>query len=147
SGTALTAIKTKLTATNCLFHTAGGNVVGIFLGGEYNFTHCTMANVYTRYVSPQTEALVVADRIVDLNNTLHTGSPLSATFTNCVTYGNMESDFAFAAENPSAQIHFQNCLVKVKADTFSHVSSVNCILNRNPQFKDYSKEDYTPDTG
>lgn len=147
SGTALTAIKTKLTATNCLFHTAGGNVVGIFLGGEYDFTNCTMANVYTRFVEHRNESLAVADRIVDLNNTLHTAASLSASFVNCVVYGGLENELAFAAANPASQISFQNCLVKMEADSFTQVSSSFCILNRDPQFKDESKENYTPGSG
>lgn len=147
AGTALTAIKTNLTAKNSLFYTTGGNVVGIFLGGTYNFTNCTMANVYTQFVDHNSESLVIADRIAGLNNTLYTGSPLSATFVNCIAYGGLENEVAFASENPASQISFQNCLLKIEADTFTQVSSANCILNENPQFKNYTQSDYTPDTG
>lgn len=146
AGTALTAISTKLNATNCLFHTAGGNVTGLFLGGDYNFIHCTMANVYTKYVDHRSPCLVVADRIVDIDNTPISNPNLTAKFTNCIVYGNLQDEFGFVTAMPSSQISFDNCLLKTNVDSFAVVSNANCVLNKDPKFKNPSKEIYTPDS-
>ena len=146
AGTALTAIYTELKATNCLFHTAGGNITGLFLGGDYEFTHCTMANVYTRYVEHKTECLVITDQIKDIDDAFYTGAPLNASFVNCAVYGNIQSEFAYFTAAPASQIKFENCLVKVSTDSFSRVNGINCILNQDPKFKKPDNENYTPDS-
>lgn len=147
SGTALTAIATELRATNCLFCNTGGNAVGLFLGGDYEFKHCTLANTYPKYVDHKSESLVITDQIKDIFDRLFTSAPLTATFTNTVVYGNMNNEFAFVTANPSAQINFTNCLVKAEQDTFSKVNGVNCQLNLDPMFKKPENWDFMPDTG
>jgi hypothetical protein len=146
AGSALTGISTKLTATNCLFHTAGGNTTGLFLGGDYEFTHCTMANVYTRYVDHKSPCLVVSDRIVDIDNTLISNPNLTAKFTNCIIYGNLQDEFGFVSAMPSTQIIFENCLLKTDVDSFAMVGNINCKINQDPEFIDPTKEIYTPDS-
>ncbi len=146
AGTALTAIYTELKATNCLFHTAGGNVTGLFLGGDYQFTHCTMANVYGKYVDHKSECLVITDQIKDIDNAVYTGAALTSAFTNCVVYGSLQNEFAFVTAAPSSQIKFENCLLKTNVDSFAHVNSISCILNQAPEFRKPDEDDYTPDS-
>jgi hypothetical protein len=147
AGTALTAIYSELKATNCLFCNTGGNAAGLFLGGDYTFTHCTMANVYAKYVDHKSESLVATDQIKDIDDAIYNGAPLTANFINCVVYGTLTNEFAFVTANPSAQINFTNCLVKAEQDTFSKVNAVNCQLNLDPQFKKPNNWDFMPDTG
>ena len=146
SGTALTAVATDLRATNCLFCNTGGNAVGLFLGGDYEFNHCTLANTYAKYIDHKSESLVVTDQIKDILDRLFTNAPLNATFSNSVVYGTMTNEFAFVTANPSTQIHFTNCLVKAEQDTFAKVNNTNCLLNLDPQFKKAENFDFSPDT-
>lgn len=146
AGSALTAIASKLEAVNCLFHTAGGNLTALFLGGDYEFNHCTMANVFNQYVEHKTECVVVTDRLVDIDNTPVLSPSLSARFTNCVAYGSLKNELGFVTSNPSSQIFFDHCVMKVEADTFARVNHVDCKLNTDPKFKTPNRENYTPDS-
>ena len=116
TSSALAGYKANVRAENCLFHTSGANNVTIILGGNYNFTYCTLANFGT-----PSEALSAA------NFTCLDGTPLCEIpkvarlrmhFKNSIITGSSRDEIALfdavGDQDPSFfQYSFENCIVKV----------------------------------
>ncbi|MFN8310068.1 MAG: hypothetical protein U0T73_08900 [Chitinophagales bacterium] len=147
SSTCLTAFKATLNAVNCLFHSAGGQMVVCGLGGTYNFTHCTLANVNNRYTDHKSESLTLTESLVDIDEAGVGPFAISATVTNCVVYGTLQNELAFSPRNIS-NVSFQNCLLRIPEDSFHLVQAANnsCIFNQDPLFREESGNDYRPDS-
>ncbi len=141
--TALFALNAKVSAVNCLFHTTGSNVAALAMGGSYDFKHCTIYNTGGRFMQHKQESLLIADKILGIDNTLYSGN-LSAAFVNSIVWGSLDNEFRFADDNDV--IRFDHCLMKLKQDSADKYASkfIQCKFNENPRFKDVSKEDFTP---
>ncbi len=116
SGTNLAGYNASIVAENCLFHTSGGHNVSFVLGGDYDFTYCTLAN----YGSP-TEALR-ASNFTCLDGTALCERPvaaqLSMNFRNSIIYGSSKDEIALldaiGDQDPSFfRYRFQHCVVRV----------------------------------
>ncbi|MFN8277092.1 MAG: hypothetical protein U0T84_06400 [Chitinophagales bacterium] len=147
SSTSLTALRSTLTATNCLFHSAGGQMVIGALGGSYQFNHCTMANVNNRYTDHKNESLTFSEYLTDIDDNLIGPGPLTANVINCVVYGTLQTELAFSPRN-IANVSFQNCLLRIAEDSFHLVQAANngCVFNKDPQFRRETEDNYQPDS-
>ncbi len=137
----------KIDAENCIFHTAGENLVKFGLGGDYTFNQCTMYNGGSKYVDHQKESLFLSNLVSDGTNTYL--EPLKTTFTNCVVYGSLENEVSFnnaetAFTNFDNAFHY--CDVKTKQDTFELFSNVhdNILFNQEPRFEKAEEFKFTP---
>ncbi|MDC0231347.1 hypothetical protein OAK19_05225, partial [Aureispira] len=123
------------------------NFIGI-RGGEYNFRHCTFANVATGLVSRSEPIISYRDyetQIINGQETRITDDG-SIYFTNCIIYGNKREEIEILTyNNPPVNFDytFTNCLMKV--DTFSQ-NMVNCITNQDPLFIDEDEYNYKIDS-
>lgn len=84
------ALNTSITARNLLVSNCGQNIL-LFGGGNYNFTHCTVASFSTLYVPHKKPVLTVLD-YYEQNGTPVT-LPLNANFTNCIFWGEANGFF------------------------------------------------------
>jgi len=116
SSSALAGYQAKITAENCLFHSSGGNNVTLILGGDYDFSYCTLAN----YGTPS-EALR-ATNFTCLDGTPLCTEPKAArldmVFRNSIIIGSSRDEIslvdAVGDQDPSFfQYQFQDCIVKV----------------------------------
>jgi hypothetical protein len=131
TSSALAGYKATVRAENCLFHTSGANNVTIILGGNYNFSYCTLANFGT-----PSEALSAAN-FTCLDATPLCERPkvarLRMHFKNSIITGSSRDEIALidavGDNDPSFfQYSFENCIVKVDellteggySDFFSH---------------------------
>lgn len=136
------AIKSDITARNCLISNCGKNIL-LAQGGRYDFSHCTVVSISNNFIPHKEPVLSVSNFIKDGNNTL-TGD-LSALFRNCIFWGEngtVEDEVTAARQNGSTfQVTFQNSLWKVKTDpsTAGAVTS-NMILNQDPVFDSISTQ-------
>lgn len=139
----------QITAENCLFYTAGENLVKFGLGGDYTFTNCTLYNTGSRFVEHKNETLLLSN-LVAVNNTDVYQAPLTTKFTNCVVYGSLQNEVSFNNINEFNLTDFDNqfsyCDVKTKQDTFELFTNVhsNMLYNQEPLFKDAEEGNFTP---
>jgi hypothetical protein len=75
------ASNSSITAQNCLISNCGKNIA-LIKGGNYNFTHCTVASYSNSYIQHRDPVLQVSN--ADGNNTT---AALNALFRNCIFWG------------------------------------------------------------
>ncbi len=147
----LYALGAHVVAENCVFANCGLYTVACLIGGEYYFTHCTMAN-YFRSIR-QTPQLVLNNYYNYSQNgqTMTSYRDLTnAYFANCIIYGSRDTEIGFdLSEGAMANFRFDNCLIKyidpndlIESDFF-----IDNIFNENPNFFSTSSNyDYRLDT-
>jgi len=82
------ALNSSIQARNCLVSNCGKNIY-LAKGGNYQFTHCTVASYSNNFLQHKDPVLYLSNYI-KVNNVPVT-SNLTATFTNCIFWG--ESGF------------------------------------------------------
>lgn len=102
---------TNITAENVVINKSGQSSFAATFGGHYDIVHATIANYWTNSFR-QFPSLLVNNFTVDLEQNIIPNDLISATFTNCIIYGNdnpevlldpvSEADFNFK---------FNNCLI------------------------------------
>jgi hypothetical protein len=131
----LVAINSSVEASNCLISNSGKNVQLIY-GGEYSFTHCTIAGYSTYYNIHKDPVLVVSDGI-NKDGMLYT-APLNAEFINTICWGDnsaVENEVvAFRNGNDPFSINFKNGFWKMKT-TDPDINSENMFVNIDPEFE------------
>jgi hypothetical protein len=78
------AINSSIRARNCLVSNCGKNVI-LAKGGDYQFTHCTIATISNSYILHRDPVLFVSNYIL-VNNSPVTAR-LDALFKNCIFWG------------------------------------------------------------
>lgn len=128
------AVRSSLQARNCIISNCGKNIQLVY-GGNYQFTHCTVASYSTLFNSHKDPVLFITNAIKDGNNSLI--ADMTASFTNCIFWGdNGTVDDEVVTSKQGANpfiINFQNCLWKYKTAP-ANVNSSNMILNQDPKF-------------
>jgi hypothetical protein len=129
------AVRSDVTVTNTVISNCGKNVVLIY-GGNYSFTHCTVAAYSTSFLSHTEPVLVVTDFLKQENTTL-TG-PLNASFVNSIFWGDnsiVEDEVVTGKQGGGPfNVSFENCLWKVKTDP-PGVTASEMINNQDPLFE------------
>ena len=152
---AMVAIATTLNATNCLFHSSGGSMVQIGMGGTYNISNCTVANMFSS--GRQDASFVITDRITYLpnNDSLKTQvGPYvtTASIVNTAIVGTLTSELYVSPSPSSVTASFRYCNITIPADSFHLIQSQdnNCLYNSYPPqfsfFKDPASSNYMPDS-
>ncbi|MBI3883027.1 MAG: hypothetical protein HY305_02105, partial [Sphingobacteriales bacterium] len=121
----------SINAENCLISNCGKNVF-ISLGGNYQFTHCTIA-AYNNIFVPHKFPAVQVNNYNDDN----VAKDLTATFTNCIIwgdYGGSSNEVAIDKQGTNSfTVTFDHTLYKVITDpAYAIFNSV--IKNQDPKF-------------
>lgn len=126
------ASNSSITARNCLVSNCGQNIV-LFKGGNYSFTHCTVASYSNSYIQHTKPVLLVT-------NFDDTGAqPLTSIFRNCIFWGEngiVESEVAAQKNNAALfEARFDQAIWKVTSmpPEFSFIIP-EPINNRSPGF-------------
>ena len=126
----LIGINSSIYAENCLFSNCG-QIALLIGGGNYQFTHCTLASYANRYLDHQKPVLTLT------NFNGNTANALQAQFRNCIFWGEngtVEDEVLFAKNaNATYQVHFQNVLWKMRS-TVSLATTDQVINNQSPLF-------------
>ncbi|NVO03487.1 MAG: right-handed parallel beta-helix repeat-containing protein [Bacteroidetes bacterium] len=145
SGAGILAQGSKIDATNCLITNCSQYAVALTIGGNYNFRHCTIGN-YWSYTTRKTPSLLLNNYYKDIYENYHVRPLTNAYFGNCIIYGtNSENEELGRDSFPVAgafSYKFQNCLIKTTVNTSNVNYFLNCIINQDPSFTDYSNNDY-----
>src|SRR6185436_8741653 len=128
------AINSSIRARNCLVSNCGKNVI-LAKGGDYQFTHCTVASFSNSYIPHRDPVLFVSNYIL-VNNSPVT-APLTALFRNCIFWGQdgTVDDEVFVAKsgNTTFNVSFNDNLWKVM-NAPANITSTGIINNQNPLF-------------
>lgn len=147
-GSGIFSIASDITATNCLVYNIGNFNAALLLGGSHQFTHCTLANFGSFYVSHQTPILGLST-IFDFGqdetgNDIILESELQANFVNCIVEGSILEGAEVAlgdTASPLFNYQFTNCLIRTDLEP-NQINAENCIFNTSPLFTDISERDY-----
>jgi len=127
-------IQSSVKGENCLVSNCGKNIL-LGYGGQYDFTHCTVASYSNSYILHKDPVLAVTDYVKD-GNTLYTAN-CTANFKNCIFWGEngtVDNEVVTDKEgNTTFNVNFQNCLWKAKTNP-ANISAANIIANQSPLF-------------
>ncbi len=130
----LMGVNSSVYADNSLISNCGSNTAFI-LGGDYKLTNCTVVS-YPVFISHNNPVLY-ANNFAMIDGSQVT-TPLEASFTNCIFWGDEglvenEAVVEKAAGSFPFNVSFDNCLYRGAADPGN--STVNsCIRNQDPLF-------------
>ncbi len=127
------AINSSVRARNCQISNCGKNVV-LIKGGDYEFTHCTVASYSNTFLSHQDQVLFVSNYI-NIND-IPVTAPLDAVFTNCIFWGEggaVDDEVIVDIMGPSNPVIFNTGLYKVLNPPAN--STLNQMINnQDPLF-------------
>lgn len=127
-------VNTNIYADNSLISNCGSNII-LGLGGDYQFTHCTVVTYGTIFINHKKPVLQVSNAAMQNNQTFT--AALSAVFTNCIFWGDggaVEDEVVVHKEgNDTFLVNFDHDLYKVINDPIS-TSSSGIIKNQDPLF-------------
>ena len=137
---------TSINAENVVLNTSGVSSFAGTYGGNYNFTHSTIANYWSTSFR-QFPALLLNNFIVDAENTVFTNPLESANFTNCIIYGNDNPELLLEKETSDVfNFKFTNSLIRFDDPNDSYSDPQydftntayfeNVMFNKDPQFLD-----------
>ncbi|MCU7551629.1 hypothetical protein OCK74_21090 [Chitinophagaceae bacterium LB-8] len=130
----LLAGNTSITARNLLISNCSNNLL-LVGGGQYQFTHCTIASYYNGFIAHNTPVLQVQN-FFQQNGLTFTGN-LNAVFRNCIFWGqdgSIEDEVIVKKEgNTTFSVLFDHVLWKVK-NTPQNVTIQEAINNQSPEF-------------
>ena len=141
---------TAINAENVVLNNSGVSSFAGTYGGNYNFTHSTIANYWSTSFR-QFPALLLNNFIKDAENNVFTNPLESASFTNCIIYGNDNPELLLEKE-PSEVFNFKftNSLIYFDDPTgfysesqydFSNTDHYeNVLFNNDPRiFRSFKK--------
>jgi hypothetical protein len=145
---ALSSLGGTIEASNCEFSHCGYYSLFLARGGEYNFAHCTIANLweYSIRLSP---AVLISDYFDD-GETRYIGLLSSASFVNSVIYGSSVSELEIlpSAITESLNVYFNNSLIRIGENSLlmDKYDFSTCYLNIDPGFIGFNQFDFRPDS-
>jgi hypothetical protein len=136
----------RIEAYNNVIANCGSYAVAL-MGGTYDFTHCTMANYWTGNLRHQS-SLYLGNYTHLMHQPSHFRELKRAQFTNCIIYGNRESELDFDLENTgSPAYHFSHCLIRTGPDMNTSGDAFNQIIeNQDPLFRAVEENNYRLDS-
>lgn len=135
---ALLAIGAKIKADNCVIADAALYSCGLIGGGDYEFYHCTIVNLYGLYASRDFSGASLEitnyykDATGEVVNTL-----MNANFYNSIIYGNSSNELTLEKKDAASfNYRFDHCLLKTDEKKYSSDANfIKPIWNKDPKFK------------
>lgn len=126
----IVAVNSNIIARNCLISNCGKNLF-LVQGGDYQFTHCTVATYANSFINHK-------DPVLTLSNFAdNTAAGLTASFLNCIFWGEngLVDDEVVVVKNGSTafNVNFDHVLWKVK-NAPGNITSNGIINNQPPLF-------------
>jgi hypothetical protein len=149
------AMKSNISAENCLISNCGYYAAALLVGGSYEFYHSTIANYWGGYGSKSrsTPAVQIQNYlIISKDKPTYVGDLIKADFGNCIITGNSPTQnelLLSSLPEASFNYNFDNCILQVadtfKTDNVSHYQ--NILRSVDPKFVDpYKKYNFELDT-
>ncbi|MEM9680207.1 MAG: hypothetical protein AAF901_07770, partial [Bacteroidota bacterium] len=135
---------TSITAENVVLNNSGQSSVALTAGGDYNFTHCTIANYWNNSFR-EFPALLVNDFLQREDGSFETNPLTAANFNNCIIYGNDNPEFLLEDLGEVFNFKFNNCLLRFDNSTLEDTQNYmfdnttfyeGNVFNEDPDFQD-----------
>jgi hypothetical protein len=128
-------INTNISARNVLVSNCGKNIL-LVKGGNYDFTHCTVAAYSNNYIQHKEPVLIVANYLKQ-NNTISTAD-LNARFHNCIFWaesgGLVKNEVAVDKQGSgNFSVSFENVLWPVSENPANVTSITGANIKENPR--------------
>lgn len=143
-----------LNVSNSIFGNCGNNSVALTVGGDYQFSHCTMAT--TNYIFGRSgPSIFLNNYYYDKNDNAQIVKLNRASFNNCIVFGTMANelsiDFKYKDEDipkADANFKFDHCLIRLSEDfnTSDTDHYINIIKDEMPGFINDQEYNYQLDT-
>lgn len=129
----LLGVNTSITATNVLISNCGKNLL-LVKGGNYRFTHCTLASFSNSYL-PHKEPVALISNVLSQNAP---SFPLTALFTNCIFWGEsglIKDEVAVVKKGTSSfSLTFSHVLWRMQNTPPNTITNGTVINNEPPLF-------------
>ncbi|MDR0799778.1 MAG: hypothetical protein LBN18_08470 [Dysgonamonadaceae bacterium] len=133
-GTLVNSVNCRFTAENCEFSNARGALLDL-MGGDYEFTHCTLANYYG---SPAELGWGSTNNETVILSTTEDYPSEEAIFRNTIIWGSKANGSSGIRINPhetgAITFRFDHCLLPDEGEDDNDF--IQCIWNKNPKFVD-----------
>jgi hypothetical protein len=156
-GILINALNSNIEAENCEFSNARGAILHL-TGGQYSFTHCTIANYYFSsseygWGNSNNETVYLLSSYFNEETNETENYPLQkADFRNCIIWGRTKDSEIFIEENEKAYVshRFQNCVIPNSNATNDdendpNATVINCLINTDPKFRLVDSNDFVYD--
>lgn len=135
----------KIRAENTLVYNCGKNVVGLYFGGDYEFTHCTFYTRGSAYVSHTQEPAFYMNNFFsyDITQPSINADSSRAAFVNCILYGTLDEEIVAEGSTQNIKkidLSFSHCILKTK-ETLNPPVFVVCKKD-DPQFVNIMRNNY-----
>jgi hypothetical protein len=131
----LLGVNTSINAQNVLIANCGKN---LFLvgGGNYNFTHCTVATFSNSFIQHKDPVLTLTNYTAQGN--VVTVTNLTANFTNCIFWGEqngfVNNEVVVDAKGPAPSISFNKVLWRMQTTPTLNGVTISGAINQPPAF-------------
>lgn len=129
----LLGIHSKINGQNLLISNCGQNMV-LVNGGDYQFTHCTLAGYSTEFFRHERPVLLLSDYLDNSQN------PLDVQFRNCIFWGEegvVENEVRIEKKLANSSIKLEGVVWRVKTNP---VNPTGYSSNQDPQFESVDAE-------
>ncbi|MBE37953.1 MAG: hypothetical protein CMP50_04865 [Flavobacteriales bacterium] len=105
----------KVYGENLLIANCGQHLLGLNIGGDYNFKHCTFINSYP--FARQSPSIFLNNYYEDIEGNPQYRDLIQASFGNCIIDGNMETEIVFDKdEQATFNYKLDHCVLKASED-------------------------------
>lgn len=141
------ALKSKITADNCVVANCGFYAAALLVGGDYEFYHTTIANYWGGYTSTSrsSASLVISNLLIidqsSGSSVSYVGDLTNANFYNSIITGNIGTGNELElgkSDEAAFNFKFDHCLIQL-SDTFNISNPDNyaaIIRGEDPKFID-----------
>ena len=145
TGMGLYANRYSILMQNFVVNNCGNYCVALTGGGEYVFTHGTIANYWTNSTR-KAEALFFNNLYTDPTDGLTYAIPINCEINNSIVYGNRDNEFG-TDFYPIADTtyKFRNTLICTRRPHLTQLYE-DCLFNNNPKFMNPAEFDFHLDT-
>lgn len=130
------SVNSKITANNLVTNSCGSASIGIFKGGNINFTHCTLANYWFVKSGLPQQVIYASNQWKSKNGALEY-APLNLNVFNSIVYGNTDNTITFnKSDGQTFNTNFYYSLIQNSNPNINLNTNSN-ILNQDPKFQNY----------
>lgn len=142
---AVRGTRSKVYAENSVFSNCGSACIYTFKGGDYDLRHVTISG-FCDFSGGNDPALAVTNRLRNQFGFVLETYPISFSIQNSIVWGELKEEVMLDIEESKliALLPF-NSVFKTTSATLSQAGTNN-LINKNPEFKDYSKYNFDLDT-
>ena len=131
--------------SNFIVNNCGNYCVALTGGGDYLFTHGTIANYWTGSTR-KAEALFFNNLYTNPTDGLTYAVPFECDIINSIVYGSKNNEFGTDFYPVSDTLYkFKNCLISSQRPKLDQLYE-SCVFNKAPNFKNTAEFDFHLDT-